>query len=183
MDPSANLESAKEWDNAIKLKRKTLFGVSRDGKDGSLHARIMSLGNQKVAVGQLNSEVGTWANLSFELLYLTNDDDERYSIQAHEALFRNIITQAADPPLGYPVWYSTSQIDSSTGILIRQTVRHLQSLWMYLSDFNQWKIKTKQEREISKIHPTAITDSNIQDSKNNGHEQSDLEALYDVLEM
>ncbi|TPX43612.1 hypothetical protein SeLEV6574_g04953 [Synchytrium endobioticum] len=68
--PSADLESAEEWDNAIKSERKTLFAVSRDVKDGSLHARIMSLGNQKVAVGQLNLEV-------VRLLYLTNDDDER----------------------------------------------------------------------------------------------------------
>ena len=26
---------------------------------------------------------GLWASLSFELLYLTNDDDERYSIQVN----------------------------------------------------------------------------------------------------
>ena len=31
-----------------------------------------------------------WANLRFELLYATNDDDERYSIQTHPTLLRNL---------------------------------------------------------------------------------------------
>ena len=47
-----------------------------------------------------------WANLSIELLYATNDDEERFSIQAHPALVRNLTVQAADPPLGYPVFAS-----------------------------------------------------------------------------
>ena len=38
--------------------------------------------------------------------YMTNDDDERYSIQALPGVLRNIITQSADPPLGYPVFSS-----------------------------------------------------------------------------
>ncbi|TPX52722.1 hypothetical protein SeMB42_g01209 [Synchytrium endobioticum] len=54
--------------------------------------------------------------MSFELLDLTNDDDERYSIQVHEALFRNIITQAADPPLGYPV---STPSPKSVDVLVR----------------------------------------------------------------
>ena len=59
-------------------------------------------------MGSLNSEAvrATWADLCFELFYLTNDDDERYSIQAHSLLLRNLTTQAADPPLGYPVYSS-----------------------------------------------------------------------------
>jgi hypothetical protein len=37
----------------------------------------------QVRVGRLNRELvrSLWASLSLELLYLTNDDDERYSIQ------------------------------------------------------------------------------------------------------
>ena len=36
-----------------------------------------------MSVGRLESEVvrGLWSSLSLELLFLTNDDDERYSIQ------------------------------------------------------------------------------------------------------
>jgi len=37
---------------------------------------------------------------------MTNDDEERYSIQALPKILRNIVTQAADPPLGYPVYSS-----------------------------------------------------------------------------
>ena len=48
-----------------------------------------------------------------ELLYLTNDDEERYSIQAEERLLRNLTVQAADPPLGYFI-YSSKPI-SKTG--------------------------------------------------------------------
>jgi len=43
---------------------------------------------------------------SLELLYFTNDNEERYSIQAHPTLLRNLTTQAAGPPLGYPVYSS-----------------------------------------------------------------------------
>ena len=59
----------------------------------------------------MNREVikSQWAQLSLELLYMTNDDDERFSIQAHEEIMRNLTVQAADPPLGYPL-YSSSLI-------------------------------------------------------------------------
>jgi hypothetical protein len=61
-----------------------------------------------VNVGRLNAEVARslWASLSWELLYLTNDDDERYSIQAEERLLRNLTVEVADPPLGYPAYAS-----------------------------------------------------------------------------
>jgi hypothetical protein len=44
--------------------------------------------------------------LVWELLYLTNDDEERYSVQAHPMALRNLVVQAADPPLGYPIYVS-----------------------------------------------------------------------------
>ncbi len=67
-----------------------------------------------MSLARLNPEVvrSLWASLNFELLYLTNDDDERYSIQADERLLRNITVQAAEPPLGYPV-YSRSFVMSA----------------------------------------------------------------------
>ena len=63
-----------------------------------------------VYMSRINSEVvrAQWAGLSLELLYMTNDDDERFSIQAHEALLRNLTVQAADLPLGYPLYSSTN---------------------------------------------------------------------------
>ena len=59
-------------------------------------------------IGSLSDQAvrATWANLNLELLYMTNDDEERYSIQAHPSLLRNLTTQAADPPLGYPIYAS-----------------------------------------------------------------------------
>ena len=46
-------------------------------------SHMLTLRSCSVNVGRLNSEVvrSMWASLSWELLYLTNDDDERYSIQ------------------------------------------------------------------------------------------------------
>lgn len=59
-------------------------------------------------VGSLNAEVvrALWASISLEMLYFTNDDEERYSIQAHPVILRNLTVQAADPPLGYPIYAS-----------------------------------------------------------------------------
>ena len=37
---------------------------------------------------------------------MTNDDDERYSIQAHQYILRNLTIQASDPPLGYCIYNS-----------------------------------------------------------------------------
>lgn len=69
-------------------------------------------------IGTLNSEAirGQWASLAMELLYLTNDDEERYSIQAHPVLLRNLTIQAADPPLGYAV-YSSGPMHIQYGLL------------------------------------------------------------------
>ena len=69
---------------------------------------MLTLQEQLVYVGQVCAEGvrGQWANLSWELLYATNDDEERYSIQAHPVLLRNLTVQAADPPLGYPIYSS-----------------------------------------------------------------------------
>lgn len=75
---------------------------------GIYTGRVLTLQELLVQVGKLNNEAirGQWANLSWELLYATNDDEERYSIQAHPVLLRNLTVQAADPPLGYPVYSS-----------------------------------------------------------------------------
>lgn len=75
---------------------------------GVYTSRVLMLQELSVHIGKLNAEAvrGQWANLSWELLYVTNDDEERYSIQAHPLLLRNLTVQAADPPLGYPIFSS-----------------------------------------------------------------------------
>ena len=69
---------------------------------------MLSIQNLSLSFGYLDSECvhGIWSALSLELFYMTNDDEERYSIQAMPNILRNIVTQAADPPLGYPVYSS-----------------------------------------------------------------------------
>lgn len=85
-------------------KLSSLFCVLK----GVYTGRVLTLQEVLVQVGKLNAEAvrGQWANLSWELLYATNDDEERYSIQAHPLLLRNLTVQAAEPPLGYPIYSS-----------------------------------------------------------------------------
>ncbi|XP_007657724.2 pecanex-like protein 4 [Ornithorhynchus anatinus] len=103
------LVSDREWQQAISQEKPFLFALGHDPNMGVYTGRVLTLQELLVPVGKLNGEAvrGQWANLSWELLYATNDDDERYSIQAHPVLLRNLTVQAADPPLGYPIYSST----------------------------------------------------------------------------
>ncbi|NXO18265.1 PCX4 protein, partial [Oriolus oriolus] len=102
------LVSDLEWQQAVLQEKPYLFSLGHDPSLGIYTGRVLTLQELLVQVGKLNAEAvrGQWANLSWELLYATNDDEERYSIQAHPALLRNLTVQAADPPLGYPVYSS-----------------------------------------------------------------------------
>ncbi|XP_020842141.1 pecanex-like protein 4 isoform X1 [Phascolarctos cinereus] len=103
------LVSDEEWQEAVIQEKPYLFSLGHDPSMGVYTGRVLTLQELLVQVGKLNAEAvrGQWANLSWELLYATNDDEERYSIQAHPVLLRNLTVQAADPPLGYPVYSST----------------------------------------------------------------------------
>ncbi|KAJ3411271.1 Pecanex-like protein 4 [Chytridiales sp. JEL 0842] len=118
------------WTKALKLRAPNIFifgptsdfrkgeglGVgeqTNNNQRGTFSVRMLRWGpGRKVEIGRLNAECvkGIWANLNYELLYITNDDDERYSIQAQTLLLRNMSIQAADPPLGYPVWRGVGEI-------------------------------------------------------------------------
>ncbi|NXX95095.1 PCX4 protein, partial [Centropus bengalensis] len=102
------LVSDREWQQAVLQEKPYLFSVGHEPNVGFYTGRVLTLQESLVQVGKLNSEAvrGQWANLSWELLYATNDDEERYSIQAHPVLLRNLTVQAADPPLGYPIYSS-----------------------------------------------------------------------------
>uniref|UniRef100_A0A7S1CHY5 Pecanex C-terminal domain-containing protein n=1 Tax=Bicosoecida sp. CB-2014 TaxID=1486930 RepID=A0A7S1CHY5_9STRA len=119
--------SSAGWNDAIARETPHLFSLDKapakpGGGGGALSAamgtsgsdfsgRLLTLESHKAWVGSLNREVahGFWASLTMELLYFTNDDDERYSIQAHKQLLRNLLVQSARPPLGYPV-FSTGRV-------------------------------------------------------------------------
>ncbi|XP_061468411.1 pecanex-like protein 4 isoform X2 [Rhineura floridana] len=98
--------SEEKWQQAVLQEKPYLFSLGHDPNMGVYTGRVLTFQEFLVQVGKLNSEAvrGQWANLSWELLYATNDDEERYSIQAHPILLRNLTIQAADPPLGYPVY-------------------------------------------------------------------------------
>ncbi|NWX82752.1 PCX4 protein, partial [Nothoprocta pentlandii] len=102
------LVSDHEWQQAVLQEKPYLFSLGHDPNMGIYTGRVLTLQELLVQVGKLNAEAvrGQWANLSWELLYATNDDEERYSIQAHPVLLRNLTVQAAEPPLGYPVYSS-----------------------------------------------------------------------------
>ncbi|XP_067098872.1 pecanex-like protein 4 isoform X1 [Osmerus mordax] len=102
------LVAERGWQDSILQEKPFLFSLGHDLTMGTYTGRVLSLQEQLVQVGSLNGEGvrGQWANLSWELLYATNDDEERYSIQAHPIMLRNLTVQAADPPLGYPIYSS-----------------------------------------------------------------------------
>ncbi|XP_041828112.1 pecanex-like protein 4 [Melanotaenia boesemani] len=102
------LVTEKGWHDSVLQEKPYLFSLGHDLTMGTYTGRVLSLQEQLVQVGRLNGEGvrGQWANLSWELLYATNDDEERYSIQAHPFMLRNLTVQAADPPLGYPIYSS-----------------------------------------------------------------------------
>ncbi|XP_012872604.1 PREDICTED: pecanex-like protein 4 isoform X2 [Dipodomys ordii] len=102
------LISDEKWKEAVLQEKPCLFSLGYDPNMRGYTGRVLTLQELLIQVGKLNSEAvrGQWANLSWELLYATNDDEERYSIQAHQLLLRNLTVQAADPPLGYPVFSS-----------------------------------------------------------------------------
>ena len=103
-------EDEPSWSQHIQSGKDFLFSVGLN-QQGLYSSRTLTLTNLPAYTGRLNPEAvrGLWAALSVELLYVTNDDEERYSIQAHPNLLRNILTQAAHIPLGYHIFSSGLQ--------------------------------------------------------------------------
>ena len=101
------LETDPEWLSSMVASKNFLFTLGLN-EEGLYTSRTLSLLKLPLFTGTVNPECVTsiWSALSFELLYLTNDDEERYSIQAHPNIMRNILTQTAAPPLGYPIFSS-----------------------------------------------------------------------------
>eukprot|EP00116_Pleurobrachia_bachei_P000667 sb/3460929/ len=95
------------WSESVLAGKKYLFSLYLN--DESVYSsRTLTLQLLPVDVGELNRTAvrALWTSLSFELYYLTNDDEERYSIQAHPNILRNLLVQSADVPLGYPIYQS-----------------------------------------------------------------------------
>ncbi|EDQ90959.1 uncharacterized protein MONBRDRAFT_36307 [Monosiga brevicollis MX1] len=92
------------WYRAIRERKQQLFALAIE--EQVVQSHLVTSGHVRVRAVRLNAEAvrGQWANMALELLFLTNDDEERYSIQAHRSLLRNLTLQSAEPPLGYPVF-------------------------------------------------------------------------------
>ena len=86
--------------------------ISKKGSYFTHRLRFGQAEETKFNVFEFRSEVvrGIWANLNMELLYYTNANDERFSIQAERDILRNILVQLAEIPLGYPVYSSGAQV-------------------------------------------------------------------------
>ncbi|KDO18500.1 hypothetical protein SPRG_16176 [Saprolegnia parasitica CBS 223.65] len=98
------------WKYYISTNRPNLFALTKNA-NGQYMSNVYTLGRKDTTLVALNRAAceGTWHGQALELLYMTNDDDERFSIQSNSQLLRNLLVQSADPPLGYPV-YSTGAV-------------------------------------------------------------------------
>lgn len=102
------LGSELEWKQASQKNTDSLWNLHYFDSENSLGVFISKYSEIKCNLFQFNEDIinGIWGNLMFELYYVTNDDDERYSIQTHKQFFRNIIIENSEQPLGYSPYYS-----------------------------------------------------------------------------
>ncbi|CDW89360.1 pecanex-like protein 4 [Stylonychia lemnae] len=86
--------------------------IAKKGQYFAHRLRFGQAEETKFSLFEFRSEVvrGIWGNINTELLYYTNANDERFSIQAEKDILRNILVQLAEIPLGYPVYSSGAQI-------------------------------------------------------------------------
>lgn len=91
----------------IIIFNKLIFSFSKNFKK-VLCSRTLSLQKIKSPIASINKEIvkSIWSSTNLELLFMTNDDEERYSIQANHLLLRNLTIQSSDPPLGYAIYNS-----------------------------------------------------------------------------
>jgi Pecanex protein (C-terminus) len=93
-------------------QERRIFSVVFNSKKRICETHMLEMQKETVFVGSLNAACveSIWASLAMELLYFTNDDDERYSIQSHPWHLRNLCVQAAEAPLGYSVFNSIRRV-------------------------------------------------------------------------
>ncbi|CAL1167931.1 unnamed protein product, partial [Cladocopium goreaui] len=95
------VEGSLQWEAAMKRGWPNLMAL-RSGK-GVSEVQVLRLrySEDVCRVAELRPGVWSslWASAGLELRYLANDDDERYSIQAHPTLFRNMAVQCAEYPI------------------------------------------------------------------------------------
>jgi len=105
-------ETDPRWTAAMKEDRPTLLSMRRREHETTRapeHSFVtLNMRYSKFRMVKLNRESvrGFWAAQQQELIYIGNRNDERGSIQQMRATARNLITQACDLPVGYPIYVS-----------------------------------------------------------------------------
>ena len=107
-------EDAPEWRRAIAAPHPPpqLLSLRKVRDAGSAGAQfsvvLLTRLRQSFTLTRLNRECvrGFWAGQQQEVVYLGNTNSERGSIQKLTTVLRNLINQACDPPVGYPVFVS-----------------------------------------------------------------------------
>lgn len=94
-------EGSQPWEAAMKARWPNLMALRSPRPGAEVQVLRLRYSEEACRVGHLRPEVwnSIWAAASMELRYLANDDDERYSIQAHPTLFRNMAVQFAEYPI------------------------------------------------------------------------------------
>ena len=105
------------WNSAIERRMPQLERIiSKKGQYYIHQLKYQQAGeggpDARFSVFEFRREVvrAIWANLNSELLYYTNANDERFSIQAEKDILRNLLVHLAEVPLGYPVYASGAQV-------------------------------------------------------------------------
>jgi hypothetical protein len=105
-----------EWAAEVRRGTKKLFSIGRSAESAHTYTSL-TLERTTATLGMATlsgtSVRAFWASLHLEMVYFANDDDERYSIQAHTAMLRNLSVQASEPPFGYPVFSGLPTIVST----------------------------------------------------------------------
>lgn len=81
------------WIKAVLSEKNNLFSIGKDLVKENYTSHHLTMKDMDVYICSMNRSTieAIWSSLSLELFYLTNDDDERYSIQAHPIILRKLI--------------------------------------------------------------------------------------------
>mmetsp|Transcript_53129 Transcript_53129/g.121356 ORF Transcript_53129/g.121356 Transcript_53129/m.121356 type:complete len:1082 (+) Transcript_53129:108-3353(+) len=88
------------WNDAIDRKIPSILSLQRV-TSSEYRLTKFSFREDLVNVGTLRNAavMSAWASISLELNFFANDDEERYSIQAHPSLLRNLMVQVKEYPI------------------------------------------------------------------------------------
>lgn len=105
-------EGDPEWTRAIMRQVPSLVSLrlhaTEDSRRSEHNLLSLTLRHSKFRMLKLNREGvrSLWSAQQQELIFFGNENEERGSIQQMRSAARNLITQACDLPVGYPIYIS-----------------------------------------------------------------------------